>query len=156
MIVEVSRAVAESGSTLLGSDATTGERRRSLPYLVAHALVTGGVGLTAVTHDGAVDDTVNQVMSRIEVRPFRGRRIQPAVRLISVFGNGSQAEIALPHHEAQTIRRELLLAKLADCWKLAGQPAYRRPIAIMETVDAIDRTQSLAAFWSVVSPQAIA
>jgi 2-methylcitrate dehydratase PrpD len=160
VVVEASEAVVSAGGSRPGPAAPAAELRRSLVYLVARALRDGWVGLASVAPSATLDLELWDLMGRIElaVSPeFPVDALAP-VRVVALTTDGLLLEStveSMPGDLGNEITRQRLLSKLADCWRWSGQPHYRRPLRIADAVQALDHAQSLSAFWSAVSPQAV-
>ncbi|GIW06607.1 MAG: MmgE/PrpD family protein [Dehalococcoidia bacterium] len=159
LVIEASAAVVRAGAGKPGPAAPPAELRRSLPYLVARALRDGWIGLDSVEPSSAPDPDLWELMERIELSP--SPEIPPdsetPVRLLVLTTEGILLESTvdgMPGDLSNETTRERVLSKLADCWRVSGQPRYRRPLRLVDAVESLDLSQSLTAFWSAVSPQA--
>lgn len=131
-----------------------------LVYLVAQALRYGWVGLAAADPTTPIEPEVWDLMERIELAEAADVAADALVplRIVALTTDGllREATVAtLPGTLADPTTHERLFAKLTDCWRWSGQPRYRRPLRLVDAVSALDRAQSLSAFWSAVSPQAV-
>ncbi|MFN8532359.1 MAG: MmgE/PrpD family protein [Dehalococcoidia bacterium] len=155
VVVETSGAIAAEFGALPDTSAPLADLRRSLPLLVSQALRTGQLGLNAEL--GAPE--TRSLATRIEVVAAQAGPplgFTP-VRLLVEMADGALHEIQVdepPGGPGGGLERDRMLVKLSDCWRAGGQPAYRRPVRLLEAVEQLDRAQSLSAFWSAVSPQA--
>ncbi|MCL6646828.1 MAG: MmgE/PrpD family protein [Chloroflexi bacterium] len=134
-------------------------QRLSVPFVVAQALRRGAVGLDCFGPAEVAHPEVQALMERVQV--VAAPDIPPTdlapvrVCIETVEGARLETEVRqLLGSPARPLSREERLAKLAHCWQVSGQPAYRRPARLAETIEHLDEANSLAAFWAAVAPQA--